>query len=91
MDNSISPKSENFHKMNHTIAAITKENNPDFHEATYEMLQAYWSTPHHATTSKPKAVGSIPTVVERIRTKLEHFCVETSSKDDHARHNDKAY
>ena len=78
---------ENFNKLINKIAAIAKQDHINFHEATYDMLQAYRSTPHPATNSTPYEL----LMNRRVRTKINHFPIETSSKDDAVTCNDQQY
>ena len=78
---------ENFNKLMNKIAAIANENHTNFHEATYDMLQAYRSTPHPATKIAPYQL----LMNRQVRTKLDHFPTEISPKDDIVRRNDQQY
>ena len=76
-----------FKKLINKIAAIAKQDHINFHEATYDMLQAYRSTPHPATKSTPYEL----LMNRQVRTKIDHFPTETSPKDDAVRRNDQQY
>ena len=78
---------ENFNKLINKITAIANENHTNFHEATYDMLQAYRSTPHPATKIAPYQL----LMNRQVRTKLDHFPTEISPKDDIVRRNDQQY
>ena len=76
---------ENFNKLINKIATIAKQDHTNFHEATYDMLQAYRSKPHPATKSTPYEL----LMNRRVRTKMNHFPTETSPKDDAVTCNDQ--
>ena len=78
---------ENFNKLINKIAAIAKQDHINFHEATYDMLQAYRSTPHPATKSTPYEL----LMNRQVRTKIDHSPTETSPKDDTVRRIDQQY
>ena len=78
---------KNFNKLINKIAAIAKQDHINFHEATYDVLQAYRSTPHPTTKSTPYEL----LMNRQLRTKIDHFPTETSSKDDAVRRNDQQY
>ena len=78
---------ENFNKPINKIAAIAKQDHINFHEVTYDMRQAYRSTPHPATKITPYEL----LMNRQVRMKIDHFPTETSPKDDAVRRNDQQY
>ena len=69
---------ENFNKLMNKVAAIANDDRAIFHEATYDMLQAYRSTPHPATKTEPYEL----LMNRQVGTKLDHFPTEMSPKND---------
>ena len=78
---------ESFNKLVNKIAAIAKQEHSNIHEATYDMLQAYRSTPHPGTKTTPYEL----LMNRRVRTKLDHYPVETSPKETTVRQHDEKY
>ena len=68
-------------------ATIANQEGIEIHEATYDMLQAYRDTPHPATKMTPYELM----MNREVRTKIEHFPLETSLKDQEVRRNDRNY
>ena len=66
---------------------ITRQDHINFHEVTYDMLQAYRSTPHPGTKSTPYEL----LMNRQVRTKIDHFPIEISPNDDVFRSNDQQY
>jgi transposase InsO family protein len=80
-------KVEGFNKLVNKTASIASQEWLDLHEATYDMLQAYRSTPHPATKATPYEL----LINRQVRTKLDHFPVELSPKDKETREMDASY
>ncbi|XP_028414535.1 uncharacterized protein K02A2.6-like [Dendronephthya gigantea] len=78
---------EGFNKLVNKTASIASQEGLDLHEATYDMLQAYRSTPHPATKATPYEL----LMNRQVRTKLDHFPVELSPKDKETRELDASY
>jgi hypothetical protein len=78
---------EGFNKLVNKTASIASQEGLDLHEATYDMLQAYRSTPHPATKATPCEL----LMNRQVRTKLDHFPVELSPKDKETREMDASY
>ena len=78
---------ERFNKLVNKSAVIANQESIDVKEATYDMLQAYRSTPHPATKETPYELM----MNRQIRTKIEHFPISTSSKDKDVRIKDSKY
>ena len=78
---------EGFNKLVNKTASIASQEGLDLHEATYDMLQAYRSTPHPATKATPYEL----LMNRQVRTKLDHFPVELSPKDKETREMDASY
>ena len=69
---------EGFNKLLNKTAAIARAEGIDLQEATYDMLQAYWETPHPATgIAQYKLL-----MIQAIRTRLVHYPTERASKDE---------
>ena len=66
---------------------IANQESMDVKEATYDMLQAYRSTPHPATKETPYELM----MNRQIRTKIEHFLTSTSPRDKDVRFKDSKY
>lgn len=60
---------EGFNKLVNQITAIAKQTNTDPHDAIYDMLQAYRSSPHPATKKPPYEL----LMNREVKTKLDHF------------------
>lgn len=60
---------EGFNKLVNKTATIANQEGTDVYEATYDMLQAYRSTPHPATKETPYELM----MNRQVRTKIEHF------------------
>ena len=78
---------EGLNKLVNKSAVIANQESIDVKEATYDMLQAYRSTPHPATKETPYELM----MNRQIRTKIEHFPISTSSKDKDVSIKDSKY
>ena len=78
---------EGFNKLVNKTATIANQEGIDVHEATYDMLQAYRSTPHPAMKETPYELM----MNRQVRTKIEHFPTASSPKDKEVRSNDTRY
>ena len=65
--------------------ALPNSTKPD--KATYDMLQAYRSTPHPAMKLPPYQL----LVNREVGTKMDHFPTETHQNDGEVRENDSRY
>ena len=72
---------EGFNKLINKTAAIAREERIDFHEATYDMLQAYRETLHPATGTAPYEL----LMNRKIRTNLDHYPTEKGNNDEEVR------
>ena len=72
---------EGFKRPINKIMAISKYDRIDPEKATYDMLQAYRSTPHPATKLPPYQL----LMNRQLRTKLDHFQTETQHNDKEVR------
>ena len=75
---------ENFNKLINKVAAISKQDHTNFHEVTYDMLQAYRSTPldHFPTETSPKD--------DAVR-RNDQQCKEKAKRNHDKRHRSKEY
>ncbi|KAK3753779.1 hypothetical protein QZH41_014237, partial [Actinostola sp. cb2023] len=78
---------EGFNKLVNKISAIARQDSIDPHEAIYDMLQAYRSTPHPATKTPPYQL----LMNREVRTKLDHFPTKRHDNDKEVRENDLTY
>ena len=78
---------EGFNKRVNKIINIANHEGVDVQEATYDMLQAYRSTPHPATGKTPFEL----LMNRQVRTNLDHFPTKTHDQDQETRHKDENY